>query len=194
MAIRLAFFDMDGTIFESYMDWSNIKKELDLENRNILREIYQVQQVDHQRLKLLEKHEKENTLKTQPIRGIPEFVTFLKQQGLKLVLITNNNKANTDYLLEKFHLEFHRVVTREARLWKPDPDAFLYMMEVLSCSPEETISIGDSHYDIEASKRANIANIYIKSDITNDVKTLDDVVYFQHYFELKKIIEYRFFL
>jgi HAD superfamily hydrolase (TIGR01509 family) len=194
MAIRLAFFDMDGTIFESYMDWSSIKKELDLENRNILREIYQVQQVDHHRLKLLEKHEKENTLKTQPIPGIREFITFLKQQGLKLALITNNNKANTDYLLEKFQLEFHEVVTREAKLWKPNPDAFLYMMEVFSCSPEETISIGDSHYDIKASKRANIANIFIKSDILNNGETVDDVVYFQHYFELKKIIEYRFFL
>ena len=27
MAIKLAFFDMDGTIFESYMDWPNIKTE-----------------------------------------------------------------------------------------------------------------------------------------------------------------------
>lgn len=194
MAIKLAFFDMDGTVFESYLNWSNIKKELDVENRNILREIYQVQQVDHRRLKLLEKHEKENTLKTQPFPGIHEFVTFLKQHGLTLVLITNNNKSNTDYLLKKFKLEFHGVVTREARLWKPDPDAFLYMMKVFSCSPEETISIGDSHYDIEASKRANIANIYIKSDKLNNSEALDDVVYFQHYFELKEIIEHCFFL
>jgi HAD superfamily hydrolase (TIGR01549 family) len=194
MAIRLAFFDMDGTVFESFIDWSNIKKELGLDKRNILKEIYQGQQVDHHRLTLLEKYEKENTLKTQPIPGIYEFVTFLKQQGLKLALITNNNKANTDYLLEKFQLEFHGVVTREAKLWKPDPDAFLHMMEVFSCSPEETISIGDSHYDIKASKRAKIANIFIKSDIEYDVETLDGVVFFQNYFELKEIIEYRFFL
>ena len=35
---KLAIFDMDGTIFESYLDWTKIKLELGIES-NILKEL-----------------------------------------------------------------------------------------------------------------------------------------------------------
>ncbi len=38
--VKLAIFDMDGTVFESYLDWKKIKTELCIENGNILKEIY----------------------------------------------------------------------------------------------------------------------------------------------------------
>ena len=39
--IKLAIFDMDGTVFENYLDWLQIRKELDIkQGGNILKEIY----------------------------------------------------------------------------------------------------------------------------------------------------------
>jgi len=193
MSVKLVIFDMDGTVFESFLDWTRIKKELNLKNRNILRSVYRDSQVDHQKLALLEKYEKENTQKTRPIRGIAEFLSFLRQKQVKVALVTNNNKSNTEYLLNKFRLEFHESVTRESGLWKPDPDAFLYLMNRFSSTAAETISIGDSSYDIEASKRADIPYIFIINNPNKPIKPSIGTVVFQDYFELKGIIELRHF-
>ena len=123
--IKLAVFDMDGTVFTSHLDWLKIREELNIPpGGNILKEIYNNNQVDKKRLEILESYEKENTLKTEPINGIPDFLFYLKKRNIATVLLTNNNRENTHYLLDKFDIEFDLVMTRELKLWKPDPDAF----------------------------------------------------------------------
>jgi HAD superfamily hydrolase (TIGR01549 family) len=195
--VKLAIFDMDGTVFESYLDWKKIKKELCIKNGNILKEIYNNNSIDYEKLNILEKHEEQNTLKTSPLNGVFEFISFLKNNNIKISLITNNNKKNTEYLLNKFNLKFDVVITRDMKLWKPDADAFFYLMNLYKYTPEEILSIGDSHYDIIASKKAGISDVFIvKKNKKNGVEysIQDDkrfsgekIVFFNDYFELKKI-------
>ncbi|UCH93486.1 MAG: hypothetical protein JSV88_24885, partial [Candidatus Aminicenantes bacterium] len=73
--IKLAIFDMDGTVFKSHLDWLKIREELNISpGGNILGEIYKNNRVDKIRLEILENYEHENTLKTEPIKGIPGFL------------------------------------------------------------------------------------------------------------------------
>lgn len=192
--IKLAIFDMDGTVFESYLDWPGIKEELDIniKNGNILKEIYKENRIDYERLQTLESYEEYNTFKTKPIKGISECLQYLETRDIKTALITNNNKKNTDFLLRKFNLGFDTVITREMRLWKPDPDAFFYVMKLYDCWADEVISIGDSHYDIKAPKGANISNIFIIKKETGSLPVdVDDseVIYFNDFFHLREILE-----
>jgi HAD superfamily hydrolase (TIGR01549 family) len=191
--IKLALFDMDGTIFESHLDWLKIRRELRIEKSgNILKEIYKDGGVDEERLQKLENYEKENTLKTKPIRGISDFLGYLGDENITTVLITNNNRENTDYLLNKFNLNFGLVITREMKLWKPAPDAFLYAMARYQCKSDETIVIGDSHYDVGASRRARVPHIFIikNSRVIQLIGSrAADVTYFGDYLELKAILE-----
>ena len=190
--IKLAIFDMDGTVFKSYLDWLTIREELDIPpGGNILEEIYKDNRVDTKRLEILENYEKENTLKTEPINGISDFIIFLKRENIATVLLTNNNRENTCYLLDKFHLDFDLVVTRELRLWKPDPEAFFHVMKKVGSTAEETISIGDSHYDVKASQRANVPYIFI-INTPRSISLQEEnpgIILFQDYFDLKKIIK-----
>jgi FMN phosphatase YigB (HAD superfamily) len=74
------------------------------------------------------------------------------------------------------------------RLWKPDPDAFFYVMRLYNCRADEVISIGDSHYDIKAPKAANISNIFIiKKETVDDHGS--EVIYFNDFFHLREILE-----
>jgi HAD superfamily hydrolase (TIGR01549 family) len=193
--LKLAIFDMDGTVFESYLDWPRIKEELNIniKNGNILKEIYKENGVDYDRLQTLESYEEYNTFKTKPIKGISECLCFLESREIKTALITNNNQKNTDFLLKKFNLGFDTVITREMRLWKPDPDAFFYVMKLYHCRADEVISIGDSHYDIKAPKAANISNIFIIKKETGPLPVAGDddskVIYFNDFFHLKEILE-----
>jgi HAD superfamily hydrolase (TIGR01549 family) len=190
--VKLAIFDMDGTLFESYLDWPGIKREMKLDNDNILKSIYRNNQVDERLLSLLEKYEKENTLKTRPFAGIGEFLQFLDHNRIKRALVTNNSRTNTDYLLRKFNLKFHEVITRESGLWKPDPEPFFHVMSHFSCPPEETLSIGDSDFDITASKKAKITDIFVKNSSKIDASSAEEPVYFENYLELKRIIQDRY--
>jgi len=190
--IKLAIFDMDGTVFESHLDWLKIREELEIERGgNILKEIYRENCVDRNRLEILENYEKENTLRTRPIRGISDFLLYLKDSNAAVVLVTNNNRENTYFLLKKFNLSFDLVITREMKLWKPEPDAFLYVMGKYRCKPEETIAIGDSHYDVWASRRARVPHIFIiKSPrVIRLIGTnAGDVAYFEDYRDLKEML------
>jgi HAD superfamily hydrolase (TIGR01549 family) len=187
--LKLAIFDMDGTVFENNLNWVEIREQLKVkEGNSILQEIYQDGRIDMVRLEILENHEKENTLKSIPIRGVSEFLLFLKNKNIISVLVTNNNRENTDYLINKYHMIFDMVITREMKLWKPDPDAFLYVMNELGVKPEETFSIGDSHYDIKASRGAKIPHIFIIGNSTLAQKDEVGVVYFDDYLDLVLII------
>ncbi len=190
--IKLAVFDMDGTIFESNLDWLKIREELKIpRGDSILKEIYKEGKVDEARLEILEKYERENTLQTKPIHGFNECFHYLESRQIKTVLVTNNNKENTDYLFERFNLRFDQVITREMRLWKPGPDAFFYIMHLYRCNPEEIISIGDSHYDVLASRAAQIPAIYIieNKDRGVPIDSDDGITYFTDYFHLKELLE-----
>lgn len=191
--IKLAIFDLDGTVFESFLDWKAIREKLGLQNKNILKEIFAGSEIDTRRLHLLEKYEKENTRKTQPIAGIKPFLGFLESKGVVSSLITNNSQGNTRYLLKKFQINFSIVVTREMKFWKPSPDAFLYLLDTHACRPDEAISIGDSHYDIMASSNAKIPYIFIKKSKKLKMEEWPGVDYFDNYFNLKETIETRFF-
>ncbi len=179
---------MDGTVVESRLDWQEIRKQLNIKpGMTILKDIYQGDGVDEQRLALLENYEKENTLMVAPIAGIGEFLGLLGNAGITRTLITNNNRRNTDYLLEKYQLPFDLVITRELRLWKPEPDGFLYAMNHYGYRSFETISIGDSHYDIHASRAAQVTQIYIISPDNTHQPFETDIVYFRDYIHLKQI-------
>jgi HAD superfamily hydrolase (TIGR01549 family) len=190
--IKLAIFDMDGTVFESHLNWPKIKQEMDIKTGNILKEIYTEQPVDTHKLEILEKYEEENSLKTKPLKGIGEFLSFLTDEQIPRVLITNNNRRNADYLLKKFNLAFDLVLTREMNLWKPEPHGLLYAMELYHCQTHETISIGDSNYDVWASREAGIKNIYIIHTPNKIIDTHEDIHFFKDYFELKQIIKRKF--
>lgn len=190
--IKLAIFDMDGTVFESYLDWAQIREDLGIKS-NILKEIYKNNRVDRVKLEKLERYEEDNTLKTIPIKGINAFLSFLKTKRVDTALVTNNNKKNTTYLLEKFGLKFDTVITREKELWKPSPEPFFHVLELYRRGAGETIAIGDSHYDVMAAKEAGIANIYIIKNKVSLKLSHNDIKYFKDYRDLKTIVEGEFF-
>jgi len=192
--IKLAIFDMDGTIFENYLNWQKIREELSVEDgSSILQNIFGNGTVNHRSLEILEKYERENTLKTKPIDGVNEFISYLARENIAAVLVTNNNRENTDFLLEKFNIRFDLVITREMKLWKPEPEAFFYAMNYYGCKADESISIGDSHYDIMASRGANITGIFIIENGNSLPKNVNienepGVTFFTDYRHLKKIL------
>jgi HAD superfamily hydrolase (TIGR01549 family) len=168
MTLKLAIFDLDGTVVENNYDWAAIRKDLGLDSGSILTYLENLPEPQRsEKYGLLEKYEKIQTEKAVLKEGIKEFLEWLTVAGIKKALVTNNSQKNTRLLLGKFDLDFDLVLTRESGLHKPSGAPFQKVMEFFKLVPEETIVVGDTQYDILAAREAGLSRVFIlKSQMT----------------------------
>ena len=97
-----------------------------------------------------------------PYKGISGMLTVMKQEGLKLAVLSNKPHRQTVHVVETV---FGRGVFRQIQGQKeniprkPDPKAALQIAEELGIAPEETVYIGDSEVDIATGTNAHMRTI-----------------------------------
>jgi phosphoglycolate phosphatase-like HAD superfamily hydrolase len=99
-------------------------------------------------------------------RGGPQLAAALRARGLEVGLATSAKPDELKGLLGVIggeELAGEGASSGDADVSKPDPDIVQAALEKLSCSPEETMLIGDTPYDIESAKRAGVATIAVRS-------------------------------
>ena len=95
--------------------------------------------------------------------GVKELLDALIERGCALYLLTSRKKNSTYRGLKHFGIEnyFSLIVTADdSPFVKPDKRAVLSVLEKANKSPENAVLIGDSHFDIECAKNANITGIH----------------------------------
>jgi phosphoglycolate phosphatase-like HAD superfamily hydrolase len=81
-------------------------------------------------------------------------------------------------------------LTRESGLYKPGAAPFLRVMEQLKVKPDETVAVGDTHYDLQAAREAGLARVFIlKGPMTPP--NLDGATFVSSYEEIKPYLEER---
>ncbi len=99
-----------------------------------------------------------------PVKGIPELLSDLKAQGLKLGVFSNKPHPQTvDVVEENFTKDLFDVVLgqREDIPRKPDPTGMRYCLDAMQVATEECLYIGDSEVDIRAGDEAQIKTIIV---------------------------------
>jgi HAD superfamily hydrolase (TIGR01549 family) len=163
--IKGAIFDMDGTIVDVPYDWIKIKAELETQGKPILIYLDSLEEPEKSmKWKILEKYEDEATKKAELKPGIRKLLSFLSRKGIKKVLVTNNAEKNVNFLLNKFHLEFDLIVSRESGLWKPSGAPFVAVLRKLGLRKKECCVVGDSHFDVQAANEAGIPYVFILNE------------------------------
>lgn len=110
--------------------------------------------------------------------GVIEGLKSMRDQGLKLAVVTNKPTEFTIPLLQRTGLAgfFQLIVCGDtcARR-KPDPDQMFYACEQLGVSPAQAIVIGDSEHDAKASRAAGIQVLAVPYGYNGgqDVRGLD---------------------
>jgi HAD superfamily hydrolase (TIGR01509 family) len=162
VGIKGIIFDLDGTIVDVTYDWNRINAELGTQGVPILTYLSTLEEPEKSRKwRILEKYENEATEKARLKRGMKGFLRFLDQMGLKKALVSNNSRANVEFLLQKFGLEFDCVISRQSGLWKPSGAPFLKVMKKFGLRPEECAVVGDSHFDVRAAGEAGIERVLL---------------------------------
>jgi len=157
-------FDLDGTVVENSYNWGRIREEIGAGETSILSYLESLEEPERaQKRIVLERHEAGQTEAAVLRRGIREFLDVLRARGVALALVTNNSRKNTDFLLNKFGLDFDCVITRESGLWKPAGAPFLEVLKRLDLKPGDCCVVGDTRFDVLAGLDAGIAAIFVLS-------------------------------
>jgi HAD superfamily hydrolase (TIGR01509 family) len=164
MRIRAALLDMDGTIYDSRIDWLRLRKKIRIpwDGRAILAQLRDAAaDVRHEGLALLHEAEREGAENGELIPGTREVLELLRRHEVRCALITNNSRRSTETVLGRYCLPFDLVLTRDDGAAKPDPEVFLRALAELKVDPTEAVAIGDAHLDLIAADRAGIREIIL---------------------------------
>ena len=162
--IRAVLFDMDGTIYASPVDWSDVRRRIGVERDG--RPIYeQIQALPQKRreegLRILEGAERIGAEEGWLMDGAAELIDLLRKRGIRSALITNNSRRSVAALLERYPLRFDLLLAREDGAMKPEPGIFRIACERLGTTPDTSIVVGDTHYDAIAAHRAGIRDVIL---------------------------------
>ena len=78
--------------------------------------------------------------------GARETITELREKGIRIGVLTRNNKANTLAVAEKHNLKFDIVVGREDGPVKPDAFGVVWICKQFGVEPSQTMLVGDYLY------------------------------------------------
>ena len=162
--IRAALFDMDGTIYASPIDWSEVRRRIGIERdgRPIYEQLLALPPGRREEgIAILEEAERIGAEQGWLMDGATELIEMLHQRGIRCALITNNSRRSVDALLERYPLRFDLILSREDGARKPDPGIFATACERLGVVPEEALVLGDTHYDAVAAHRAGIRDVIL---------------------------------
>ena len=164
MRIRAALLDMDGTVFDSRIDWLALREKIELpwDGRPILAQLHDASpDVRAKGLALLHEAERVGAEDGELIPGTHELLESLRRHFVRCALITNNSRRSVETVLSRYRLSFDLVHTRDDGASKPDPEGFLRALSELKVDPSEAIAIGDAHLDLIAAHRAGIGEIIL---------------------------------
>ncbi len=174
--VAACVFDMDGTLIDSEYDWSGIRDSLGITAVSIVDHLNSLEDKEREeKWSKLREIEREATLAAHVKPGAADLLALLEEKGVKVALVTNNSDENVYYLLEKFALCFDEVITRDSGMHKPSGAPIAEAMRRLGVSPERTLCVGDSPFDIVASREAGCNRVCILYDDKNRCSANADI-------------------
>lgn len=98
---------------------------------------------------------------TRPYPHIPETLAALKQQGIRLGVLSNKFDQGVHDVITTYLPGYFEVMhgEREDIPRKPDPTGLLRTIKELGSTPEETAYVGDSGVDVAVARNAGVFSI-----------------------------------
>jgi beta-phosphoglucomutase len=107
----------------------------------------------------------------EPILGLVEFISDLKNNGVKLGVATSAPRANLDLILGKVPLRRHFgsiLASEDVKRHKPDPEVYLNSAINLGLSPQQCLVFEDSFSGVSAALNAGMRVAGVLSSHTKE--------------------------
>jgi HAD superfamily hydrolase (TIGR01509 family) len=101
----------------------------------------------------------------RPTPGARALLQRIHQDGLQLVVATSSNPEDLKDLLKAAEIDDlieAAASSGDAENSKPDPDIVQAALQKAGCTPDETIMLGDTPYDVQAASKAGVSIIALR--------------------------------
>lgn len=183
--ITTILFDFDGTLTQpGAIDFSHIRKLIGCpSDKPILEFIGHLSSPSERQeaVATLDRCEIEAAAQTVPNSGAERVIANLKNDGLKVGVISRNSRRSIERALANFETtgieDFDIVISRDTPVPpKPRPDGIVHAAEVLGVSIEEILVVGDFVFDIDAGHRAGTLCAFITNGKEVDIPEKSDFI------------------
>lgn len=177
MKFKAVFFDLDGTLIDSKLDFDAMRVDLNFpEGSPILEEIEKLE-CEKEKMKCMEivnHHEHRGAELSIVIPGVRELLDWLDKNQIPSGILTRNSSDCAKFMLEKHQLRFEHVLSRDDCLPKPDPAGLLELAKKNSVIPSDCLYVGDYLFDLETARNAGMMSaLYSPQDIPDFAERAD---------------------
>ena len=183
--IRLAIFDLDGTLLDTVADLANATNQALVKcgypthpteayyqfvgngiNKLFARALPQEARTEENVLRIrthfVPYYNEHNADDSRPYQGIVELLCKLQEQGIQIAVASNKYQQATAKLVHHFFPEIHFAAVygqREGVAIKPDPAIVDDILRDTGVTRKQTIYIGDSGVDMDTAHNAGVESI-----------------------------------
>ncbi|MFV9931691.1 MAG: HAD-IA family hydrolase [Francisella endosymbiont of Hyalomma asiaticum] len=218
--IKNIFFDLDGTLVNTIGDitvaTNAMRKHFGLKpvSKNVLANIIgkgylttvrkvlvldfsdkkYIESIIDEGVKILSDNYKIlNSANSKVYPNVFETLDFLKQQNIKMAIVTNKHEEDAIQSLSHLNLldYFDIIIGGDTTpSYKPNSEPLLFAMNKLNAKPDESLMVGDSMNDFLCAQGANIKVVIVSYGYHNgiDLKSLDSFAHIDDFTEIKDLI------
>lgn len=204
MKNKLVIFDLDGVLINSLsnmkfallntqkkmnikLNFNVYKKYLGLPFENIMKKMKIKIEVD----KIKKNYEYFSKKKIDTLKIDKDILYQLKklQKKYYLAIFTSKSRERTLKILKK-HKFFNFIVTADdIKKGKPNPEGLIKILSKLKVKKKNTIFVGDSLYDYQASKLAKIKYLHALWGFEKNIKKKNNITKIRRFSDISKTVE-----
>lgn len=188
-------FDMDGTLVETNIDFPLMKREMlalsekygisaaELQGLDILAVVDfvvarlkdlsgedEAVRARQEAFEKLEQIELAHCHDARPIHGAVELLSALRDDGIRVAIVTRNCRSAVRLSLEKAGISADVLLTRDdVRKTKPHPEHLHMALDMLGVRPDEALMVGDHWMDVRGGRAAGMRTVgFLRSERPDD--------------------------
>lgn len=177
--IKNVLFDLDGTVLDTLPDlvvaanyaltklgypsqtYEQVRRAIGHGIRNLLKDLMHCEDKDTLekcRAVFKEYYDKNKAVHTHPYDGMPELISYLKERGVRVFVISNKYDDAAKDLVRKFYGDLFDGIYGSIDDMPPKPDRAVFdkVCEENSLLPRECLYVGDSEVDVQFAKNCSV--------------------------------------
>jgi HAD superfamily hydrolase (TIGR01509 family) len=165
-SIQGVIFDLDGTLVDSRLDFSAMRREIGLAPGTPVLEgaLALAGDAAVRAWEIIERHERIGAETATLIAGVTALLAELNRRGVHVAVVTRNGRAFAQNTVTRLQLPIDLVMTRDDAPPKPNPAALLHILEKWRLKPAQAAMVGDFRFDLEAGRAAGTRTVLYSAD------------------------------
>lgn len=180
-------FDLDSTLTRPYLDFKQLRRQLNLPEGDILQWLEQLPSEKQRRARaIIEAFEQDGVDNVEWNHAAQTTLRAIRAMGIPLAIVTRNSRASLLAVCARLGVEVDLCVAREDAPPKPNPACLHYVAERLAVPISQVLMVGDYRHDTDAARAAGAIPVLLTNGQTPTwpvdaelvIKRLDELLHY----------------